>query len=278
MIGSAVFKHLCGSGLNVYGTSRKRIDSSRVFLDVTAKNFESELLFLPSKSFLINCIGLIRHKIGKEDEGLAWYLNSEYPRILAKHALHNNLKVINICTDCVFSGNSGDYSEDDAFDPIDLYGETKANGENNNAAVMNLRTSVVGPEVDSNFGLLSWVLSNEKDANLLGYQNHVWNGITSIALAKIVEGIINFDLFFPGKAHIVPKNQITKLDLIIEIAQRGGRDDLVVTPHNTEISVNRTLATKYPARNRKLWKSAGYLDLPSIQNLLSEVLAFREQK
>ena len=140
---------------------------------------------------------------------------------------------------------------------------------------MNLRTSVIGPEVDSHFGLLSWVLSNEKNAKLLGYQNHVWNGITSIALAKIIGGIIKSNLFLPGKMHIVPKTQITKLDLIREIAQRGGREDLVITPHNTKISVNRTLATIYPARNRALWRNAGYTDLPSIQNLLSEVLALR---
>ena len=185
MIGSALFKRFNESELDLYASSRRQEIDSRIYLDVTEPGFEDRLDFLSPGSYLVNCIGLIRHKISEGSQSEAWYLNSEYPKLLSNFALRNNLKLINLCTDCVYSGETGGYDENSTPDPKDLYGKSKAAGENTNAAVMNLRTSVIGPEVDSSVELLSWVLSAHESSNLNGYKNHLWNGVTSSALAKI---------------------------------------------------------------------------------------------
>ena len=274
MIGAGVFGALKESGFNLYGSTRRDDHTSKFFLDVMNPDFENSLDFLPTGSYLVNCIGLIRHKISEGLEGDAWYLNSDYPNRLAQYALNNNQKLINICTDCVYSGKNGNYDENSASDPTDIYGETKAAGEITNSAVMNLRTSVIGPEAETAVELLSWVLSSAPSSTLKGYTNHLWNGVTSASLAKIIGGIIRNNSFEPGIIHLVPANKISKHDLINEIAIRGNRKDLTIMPFITEIPVDRTLATVNQTRNRTLWKNAGYDKIPTIQELLSEVLPF----
>jgi dTDP-4-dehydrorhamnose reductase len=272
MIGSEIYKLLLKSDFDVYGSTRRKSKGPVIFIDVKDLEFEQDLNFLAPGSYVVNCIGLIRHKISKDSENESWRINSEYPKFLAQLALLKQLRLINICTDCVYSGNTGGYDENSVPDPIDVYGKSKASGESNNSSVMNLRTSVIGPEKDSSIELLSWVLSTQEKGILQGYKNHYWNGVTSFALAKVIEGIIRDDLFESGKVHLVPANEITKFDLVKEIAFLGNRRDISVVPFMALNSVNRTLSTTNQKRNRTLWKSAGYLEVPSIQELLTEVL------
>lgn len=275
MIGAGLFKALQNSEFTIYGSTRRHNLDFKFFLDVQAPYFENSLDFLPTGSYLVNCIGLIRHKISEGLEGDAWYLNSEYPNRLAQYALNNNLKLINICTDCIFSGKDGNYDENSPPDPTDIYGKTKAAGEIKNLAVMNLRTSVIGPEVETAVELFSWVLSSAPNSTLKGYTNHLWNGVTSATLAKIISGIIRKDSFEPGIIHLVPDNKMSKHDLISEIAIRGNRKDLTIMPCKTEISIDRTLTTINQSRNCTLWENAGYDNVPTIQRLLGEVLPLR---
>ena len=272
MIGSTLYNFLLKSDYDLYGSTRRKGKEPAIFIDVKDSKFEHDLNFLTPGSYLVNCIGLIRHKITKNSENEAWELNSEYPKFLAQLALRKNLKLINICTDCVYSGNTGDYDENSLADPVDVYGKSKASGESNNSSVMNLRTSVIGPEKNSSLELLSWVLSTEDNGILQGYENHHWNGVTSLALAKVIEGIIRNDLFESGQVHLVPANKITKYDLVKEIASQGNREDISVVPFVAPNSINRTLSTVNQQRNRTLWENAGYLEVPSIQLLLAEVL------
>lgn len=272
MIGSTLLEVLSQEGIKVKGTSRRQLDDSKYYLDVAKSDLEANLESVDSGSYLVNCIGLIRHKIENHSHSTARYLNTDFPIRLASLALARNLKLINICTDCIFSGSKGGYLEDSIPDPTDLYGVTKASGEVKNSAVMNLRTSVVGPEVDSSVGLLSWVLNCDKNSQLLGYRNHLWNGITSLALAKIISGIIKNGNFEAGNVHVLPENTITKLELINEIAFLGNRQDLKIISHETSETIDRTLSTIDHVRNRALWLGAGYQKIPTIQQLLAEVL------
>ncbi len=272
MIGSTIYQSFLKSDFDLFGSTRRKGNESLLFIDIKNSNFEQGLNFLTPGSYLVNCIGLIRHKISKDSENEAWVTNSEYPKLLAQFALQKKLRLVNICTDCVYSGELGNYDENSKPDPVDVYGQSKASGESNNSAVMNLRTSVIGPEKNSTLELLSWVLSTEDNGILSGYVNHHWNGVTSLALAKVIEGIIRNDLFEPGQVHLVPANKITKYELIREIASRGNRKDISVVPFAAPNYVNRTLSTVDQKRNQTLWKNAGYLVPPSIQELLAEVL------
>jgi dTDP-4-dehydrorhamnose reductase len=65
---------------------------------------------------------------------------------LAIFAEDSGAKVIQIATDCVFSGSNGSYLETDPHDATDVYGKTKSDGEIESSAVMQLRCSIIGRE------------------------------------------------------------------------------------------------------------------------------------
>ena len=78
-------------------------------------------------------------------------------RISNKH----NAKLIHISTDCVFSGSKGLYDENSDKDANDFYGKTKSLGELNDMNNLTLRTSTIGHEAFTSFGLLNWFLDQK---------------------------------------------------------------------------------------------------------------------
>jgi dTDP-4-dehydrorhamnose reductase len=170
----------------------------------------------------------------------------------------------------VFSGKTGNYSEDSIKDPIDVYGHTKARGEESSKSLMTLRVSVIGQEVKSHLEIMDWVLNSEKNSSIQGFKNHFWNGVTSLHLAKILYAIIKEDLFSAGYHHLVPADRISKFDLLELIAKFGGRDDLTVNPYEAQTAIDRTLTTIYPEFNSMLWRLAGYPSPATIAAMINE--------
>ena len=92
-------------------------------------------------------------------------------------------------TDCVFSGEVGGYFEDSFQDAKDIYGKTKIGGEAEHSEKYLLRGSIVGPERGEGKSLLNWFLSQNSN-KVNGFIDHMWNGITTLNFAKIVDGMI----------------------------------------------------------------------------------------
>jgi len=175
---------------------------------------QSLLIELKSCNFVINSLGIIKPYCDS-DPGLAFFVNSVFPQILAEEL---GKKLIQITTDCAFSGFAGaPYDETAPKLPPDIYGASKALGEPLKALV--IRCSTIGPELTGNRGLLAWVVSQSgKEIN--GYTNHWWNGITSIELGKVCQKIINQEINpEPGIYHIF-SDDITKHDLLVKLNQK----------------------------------------------------------
>lgn len=218
---------------------------------------------LTEADYVVNCIGAIPQK--DKDMNEMRRVNSEFPYLLRAEG---NFRVIQIATDCAFYGDAGNYGEDSLRNAQDFYGRSKIYGEL--PSFMNLRCSIIGPELTSKVSLFEWVRNQPKDATIHGFVRHRWNGVTTDAFAKLVKGVIENDLWFAGMQHIVPADQVTKHELVRMIATRTNRDDLNIVPAITGI-VDRTLRTTRPHLNDLLWSKAGYERIPSIQDLVSEI-------
>jgi len=277
MIGSAIARYFDSNHIEVIEVNRKyssKILKGAAFqFNANVEDFESLDKFVPGNSLILNCYGLIRHKIdinSAQSIEDAQVINHRFPIRLMKYAEERNHKIIQIGTDCVFSGTTGSYSEDASKDPIDVYGETKALGEEYSKNLMTLRVSVVGQEVKSHLEIMDWVLNSEKNATIQGFKNHFWNGVTSLHLAKILYAIVKEDLFSAGYHHLVPADRVSKFDLLELIAKFGGRDDLTVNPFESHTAIDRTLTTIYPEFNSMLWQLAGYASPATIAAMISE--------
>lgn len=272
MLGSAVLDQLKASGLEVFEASRTR----GVRFDAT-KLQVSELFSsggITDGDFVINCVGLTKSRIDEssiQSRSLAVRLNVDFPNRLAEVAEQRAVRVIQVATDCVFSGLKGAYSESAPHDPLDVYGKTKSLGETPSDAVMHLRCSLIGPELNRSSLFFEWVRQQPLGAHITGYTNHIWNGLSSTAFGKVAAAIIQQNLFESGVQHLVPADKVTKDELVRMELKYLGRDDVTVTSTEANYSVDRTLSTDTPDRNEALFRAAGYDQLPTVEQMVEEL-------
>lgn len=222
--------------------------------------------------FLVNCVGIVKSRITDATASTqeSVFANTLLPIMLAKEVEKRGAFLINVSTDCVFSGADGSYVEDSPHDALDVYGKTKSLGEVVSRSVLQLRTSQVGPEPHPNSRLLlEWLRGLEAEAQIQGYVNHLWNGISSDAFGRIVCGIIRDNLFVEGIRHLVPSDVISKHDLVRSILDKVGRSDVEVLPSEEAAGIDRTLSTSYPTFNSEAFMSAGFESVPTVEETLS---------
>lgn len=130
---------------------------------------------------IVNAAGLTRARC--VDPRQAWLTNAYGPRVLAACARNLDARLIHVSTDCVFRGDRGPYGEADRPDALDVYGRSKAAGELR-APALTVRTSFVGPEVDTRHGLLAWLQA--QSGTVHGWRNHLWSGLAAPCLARLL--------------------------------------------------------------------------------------------
>lgn len=231
---------------------------------------EQDLRILEEFDVIINCIGVIKPNIKEELTSSVKNcikINSIFPHDLSLLLKNKKTKIIQIATDCVFSGDSNDgYDEKSPHDPIDIYGKSKSLGEVKSENFYNLRCSIIGNELESNKSLFEW-FNNNKDKTLNGFVNHHWNGITTKAFSRIVEGIIKNKFQIPNSINIIPKDEVTKFDLLNAFNLKTNKN-IEIKPIKASKYCNRVLKTIYPDDNLSIWKNAGYSEPPTINEMI----------
>jgi len=233
---------------------------------------------LGDAEWAINAIGIIKHFIHDDNAAeteRAVTVNTLFPHYLSRAAEQTGCRVLQIATDCVYSGRTGHYSEKDEFDPLDVYGKTKSLGEVFSPNVNHIRCSIIGPELKGHTSLMDWFLRQPPGSLVNGYINHQWNGLTTLHFAKICRGIIKNNLKLPHMQHVIPNGSITKAELLQCLAREYRRQDITVKPFKTSPAINRTLATVNESITRQLWQAAGYKEPPSIRQMAAELAGYK---
>lgn len=247
---------------------------AQIGFDARADSASQALSQLDRGDYVINCIGVIKSEIDEQStESLAnaTAVNSVFPKSLAQQAELKGVRIIQIATDCAFSGKAGHYSESSTHDAQDHYGKTKSDGEVVSNSMMHLRVSIIGPEIRGHKSLYDWVALQPHGAKVTGYTNHRWNGIPAKHFGKISRAVIESGLFKAGTQHIVPRDEVTKAELVRLIAQHARRSDLEISDGFAFDSIDRTLVTENADFNAQLWAAAGYSIVPSIAELVAEI-------
>lgn len=245
--------------------------SKNIYFDVHNDNLE-KIISDVKPDYVINCIGTIKPNIDEKNISSvknAFYINSYFPTYLSQLSILYNFKYIQIGTDCVFSGKEGNYTETSYQDAIDIYGKSKIPGEIKSKNKILIRSSIVGPETGIGKSLLNWFLNNS-NKKIFGYNNHFWNGITTLNFAKVAFGVINSEKFNPGIYHLVPSDFVTKFELL-KIFQKNFSKDILIEEKKSEIEVNRLLKTVYFDKNIEMWKNGGYKIIPTIEENIEEL-------
>ena len=189
-------------------------ESKCIFIDdiKDMKNIDAILRKI-QPNVVINCIGMVKHRDScKEGDLDTKIINSIFPHEILKLCTDRDIKLIHISTDCVFSGNQGNYLESDIPDPTDYYGQSKLDGEINTPNSLTIRTSFIGPALFYKTGLFEWIKS-KKGMSIHGFNNAIYSGLTNIAFSKILVQIVRDFPSLSGIYHI-SSDPITKFELI----------------------------------------------------------------
>lgn len=190
---------------------------------------------------IVNCAGLTKHKPEAEDPLIAIPINALMPHRLAALSALAGARLIHISTDCVFSGEKGNYAESDFADARDVYGKTKALGELFYPHTVTLRTSTIGHELQSRFGLLDWFLSQETLCK--GYRRAIFSGLPTVVFAQVIRDVVIPNTALSGLYHVAAK-PINKFDLLKMIADIYGKTIEIVS--DDQLAIDRSLnATRF---------------------------------
>jgi len=195
-------------------TSHPVLGQMQLVGGIDAANFDSVINAMANNRppIVINCIGIIKQVPAGKDPLPSITINALFPHRLAQLCRAMGTRLIHISTDCVFSGEKGNYTEDDLSDAKDLYGRTKFLGEVAYLGCLTLRTSIIGRELNTRFGLLEWFLSQQGNT-VSGYTKAIYSGFTTLVLAELIADVIAKQPDLNGVWH-VSSDPISKFDLL----------------------------------------------------------------
>lgn len=218
----------------------------------------SSLTLQPSA--LINCVAFNDVDGAEERREVAFLLNGETPGRLAGLAKELGIPFVHFSSNYVFDGESGEYREDDAPQPLSAYGESKAAGERavqqQGGRYYIVRTAVLfGPKGESELSKKSFIdimleLSQKTDT-----VRAVSDEVNSVTFAKdlaehvkmLVEGGSPAGIY-----HVTNSGQASWLDLAREIFSITGKDIKLEPVPSTEFPRKAIRPKKSVLLNTKL--------------------------
>lgn len=212
MAGHVVVNYLLEQGEEVVGLARRKLDyCNTVVMDITRFDKLEEYITGGDFDYVINCVGILNDEADKRKD-YAILINSYLPHHLAYITRDYKTNIIQMSTDCVFSGRRGQYTENDRPDGETYYAKTKALGEIIDQKNLTLRCSIVGPDINSNgIGLFNWFMKQKGE--IFGYDKSIWTGVTTVTLAKAIHKASHQRL--TGLYHLVNNEFISKYELLM---------------------------------------------------------------
>ncbi|MDC0438368.1 SDR family oxidoreductase [Nitrosopumilus sp.] len=190
-------------------------------LDVA--NFEqvNKLISSENPDYVINCS--VRGDINylQNNKKVAFSVNSQGPKNIAVVCKDNKIRFVHISTDSVFDGKTGNYTEKDTPNPINIYAESKLKGESEISKTSKdyviARTNFYGIDVRGNY-FFNWILNSIKENKQIhGFSDVVFSPLDVSTLSKMIIEVIQTK--YSGILHLSSGIPISKYDFILKIAK-----------------------------------------------------------
>ncbi len=202
------------------------IFANRENLDLANKE-DIRLFFEKNKpEWFINCAAYTAVDKAESEKEQALAANAEAPGIIAIECAKIGTKLIHVSTDYVFHGDGQKpYAPEDPTNPVNFYGETKLQGEQNvlenNSQSIIIRTSWVYSTYGKNFvKTMRGLMQTRPDLNVVADQK----GTPTYAkdLAAAIVSIIQAPTQHWGVYHFSNAGEITWYDFAVEINKISG--------------------------------------------------------
>lgn len=218
-----------GSELKELAPSYSQLDwvfADRTVMDLSDLKAISQVLDEIQPQIIINCAAYTAVDKAETETELADILNHQAVAVLAKWSHSNGCQLVHISTDYVFDGNSNSaLSEEAPTGPINVYGQTKLDGEqaclreNPNAII--IRTSWVYSRFGNNFVKTMCKLMQERD-HLNVVNDQIGSPTYAANLAKAILTIITHPNWQAGIYHYSNEGAISWYEFALAIQKIGG--------------------------------------------------------
>lgn len=232
----------------------KTEDRQAIQLDVTDWPSVEKVARFIRPDVVINATGIL-NKRAEQNIREAIQVNSLFPHQMAQLGKQLGFRFIQISTDCVFSGRKGNYRESETPDGTTVYAKSKSLGEVVDGPHLTIRTSIIGPELRDGIGLFHWFM--QQKGSILGYRKVLWNGVTTLELAKALDWIMQKPEL-TGLVHLTGPEKISKYQLLLWLKETFKREEVSIQPYDG-IAKDMSLVNTRP--------DFTYVALPYIQAL-----------
>lgn len=221
-------------------------EREKIIENVSADNFDSVVnaFAVVRPDIVVNCIGVIKQLKTAKDPIPTLLTNSIFPHRVAALCRAAGARFITVSTDCVFSGERGNYSEADTPDAADLYGRSKNLGEVDAENCLTIRTSIIGRELGTAHSLVDWFLSN-RGGRVRGFTGAIYTGFPTVVMGEILANIIENHPNLHGVYH-VSSEPINKYELL-KLINQAYKAEIEIEPFD-DFHCDRSLdSTKFRA-------------------------------
>lgn len=205
-----------------------------VRLDITAAKRVEEVIDEIRPRWVINTAAKTSVDGCERDPADARSVNVRGTQNLVEACDRTGSGLILISTNYVFDGSSGPYAEEDAPNPLNVYGQTKLEGER---AVLDagcpgivVRTAVLyGYDPNNRPNFVTWVAGSVADRKRIRVVTDEWANPTYVdELAAFVIGLCQDD--FKGVVHFCGRDFLSRYEMASEICSCFHLDFELVSP------------------------------------------------
>ena len=208
-------------------TQRSQSSEPHIFsgVEVRGSNRIEQVIAQFRPAAVVNCIGIVKQRPEAEEAIVSIEVNALLPHRLAIACRAAGARLVQLSTDCVFSGDKGGYREEDLPDPVDVYGRSKLLGEVTGDGALTVRTSMIGLGLNRKTSLIDWFLAQK--GKVQGYRKAIFSGLTTRELSRVIRMIVEKHPQASGLYHLSAA-PIDKYTLLTKLRERLGKSIEIV--------------------------------------------------
>lgn len=249
-------------------------------LDITNPDAVSVFMEASKPAIVVNCAAYTDVDGAEDNVKMARKINALAPQVLAAACAMQNALLIHISTDYVFDGNTNiPYQEDDATNPLNVYGSSKLEGEEKIRSVFDdyviIRTSWLYSAYGHNFMRKMIDLGKEREElrvvnDQIGSPTYA-RDLANTIIDMIIKSILNPQAYLPGIYHYANQGSCSWYEFAQEIFELQGIKCKLI-PVSTEEYPTKAARPKFSVLNTSRVRDSFGIGIPNWRDSLKECL------
>jgi dTDP-4-dehydrorhamnose reductase len=247
--------------------------------DLCQAGAAESILAAKRPDWVIHCAAATNVDGCEADPAMAFRLNRDMAEAVARGARAAGSRLVHISTDAVFDGERGGYQEEDVPSPINVYGQSKLEGEQAVTAAhqeaLIVRTNIYGWNAQDKQSLAEWFLSNlEAGKRCPGFGDVWFSPILVNDLGRLLFAMLEAEL--TGVYHVSGGECVNKHDFGVRLARIFGLDPSLVEPVGAAQAALRARRGRQLCLNVDRVERALGAPLPTVEEGLTRFRDLRE--